>query len=93
MSRLDILLPPQFLDCVWALLVWATITPTPMQCLYSHSVANYLHAPRMVNVEQVWVLRSHPPPPQAAIRGLDGDPKLCINKRWKLTTALRDGNH
>lgn len=36
-------------------------------------------------------LWSHPP--RAALRGLDGDPQPCINRQWKLTTALRDGNH
>lgn len=44
------------LDCVWALLVLGNphAPHPPMQCLYAPSVANYLHAPRMVNVEQVW---------------------------------------
>lgn len=92
-SRLDILFhqhfSKQFLDYVCCTVGLGKLPP--IQCLYSHSVANYLHAPRMVNVEQVWVLHSHPP--RVAMRGLDGDPEFCINKRWKLTAALRDGNH
>lgn len=55
--------------------------------MFTPSVCNCLHVRSMVNVQQV-CFNMHLFP--GAVKGVDSSPKYEINKRWKVTTSLKE---